>query len=215
MRKGFFVIFILLFAIISIPVFAQSSVKIGVVDTDKVFQESVWGKKAYDDMEKETLAWQKKGDQIDKELSALEEQLTKQRTFMENKEEEQKLQDQIETKRQEGQNLLQEGQASLKQKQQELMDPIIQEIKDLIKKLATEEDYDIILEKRLEVYQIVLYVKPELEVTNQIIVMLDKSYKDKTATVTKTKESEKKESEKKEPDKSAEKPNESEKKDNK
>ena len=37
-------------------------------------------------------------------------------------------------------------------------------IKDIIKKLATEEGYDLILEKRLEVYQIVLYVKPEFEI---------------------------------------------------
>jgi len=203
----------MLFIFVCIPAFAQSAMKIGVVDTDKVFQESVWGKNAYDDMEKETINWQKKGEQIDKDLTALEEQLAKQRTFMENKEEEQKIQDQIESKRLEGQNLLQQGQTSLKQKQQELMDPIIQGIKDLIKKLATEEGYDLILEKRLEVYQIVLYVKPEFEITNQIIVMLDKSYKDKN--LTKVKESEKKESDKKEPDKSTEKPKESEKKDGK
>lgn len=203
MQKRFLVIIMMLFIFVCIPAFAQSVMKIGVVDTDKVFQESVWGKNAYDDMEKETINWQKKGEQIDKDLTTLEEDLAKRRTFMENKEEEQKLQDQIESKRLEGQNLLQQGQASLKQKQQELMDPIIQAIKDLIKKLATEEGYDLILEKRLEVYQIVLYVKPELEITNQIIVMLDKSYKDKN--LTKVKESEKKESDKKEPDKSAEK----------
>jgi outer membrane protein len=208
MQKRFLVIVMMLFIFVCIPAFAQSAMKIGVVDTDKVFQESVWGKTAYDDMEKETIDWQKKGEQIDKDLTALEEQLAKQRTFMENKEEEQKIQDQIDSKRLEGQNLLQQGQASLKQKQQELMDPIILGIKDIIKKLATEEGYDLILEKRLEVYQIVLFVKPEFEITNQVIVMLDKSYKDKNATKVK-------ESDKKEPDKSAEKPKESEKKDGK
>jgi outer membrane protein len=208
MQKRFLVIVMMLFIFVCIPAFAQSAMKIGVVDTDKVFQESVWGKTAYDDMEKETMSWQKKGEQIDKDLTALEEQLAKQRTFMENKEEEQKIQDQIDSKRLEGQNLLQQGQASLKQKQQELMDPIIQSIKDVIKKLATEESYDIILEKRLEVYQIVLFVKPEFEITNQVIVLLDKSYKDKN--LTKVKESDKKES-----DKSVEKPKESEKKDGK
>ena len=207
MQKRFLVILMMLFIFICIPAFAQSVMKIGVVDTDKVFQESIWGKKAAEDMDKATAEWQKKGEKIDKELTALEEQLTKQQTFMENKEEEQKLQDQIEGKRLEGQNLIQEGQTQLKQKQQELMDPIIQGIKDIIKKLATEEVYDLILEKRLEVYQIVLYVKPELDITNQVIVMLDKSYKDKFPA--KAKESEKVS------EKSAEKSKESEKKDSK
>lgn len=185
MRKGFLAVLVLLFVCISIPVFAQSGIKIAVVDTEKVFQESIWGKKALEEMDKATAEWQKKGEQIDNELTKLEADLTKQRTFMENKEEEQKLQDQIDSKRLEGQNLIQEGQTSLKQKQQELMDPIIQEIKDLIKKMAMEEKLDLVLEKQLDIYKIVLYVNPELDITSKVTVMLDKSYKDKNPNKTK------------------------------
>jgi len=206
MRKGFLAVLVLLFCI-SIPAFAQSGIKIAVVDTEKVFQESVWGKKALEEMEKETTVWQKKGEQIDNELTKLEAELTKRQQFLDNKEEEQKLQDQIEGKRLEGQSLIQEGQTSLKQKQQELMDPIILEIKDLIKKIAMEEKYDLILEKQLDIYKIVLYVNPELDITSKVTVMLDKSYKDKN--LNKAKESVK------EPEKSAEKPKEAEKKDSK
>jgi Skp family chaperone for outer membrane proteins len=162
----------LLFVCVNIPVFAQSSVKIAVVDTEKVFQDSVWGKKAFEEIEKASAEWQQKGVQIEKDL-------TKQRTFLDNKEEEQKLQDQIDTKTLEGQNLVQQGNTVLRQKQQELMDPIVQEIKDLIKKIAVEEKYDLVLEKQLDIYKIVLYVNPELDMTNRVTVMLDKSYKDK------------------------------------
>jgi Skp family chaperone for outer membrane proteins len=214
----------LLFVCVNIPVFAQSSVKIAVVDTEKVFQDSVWGKKAFEEIEKASAEWQQKGVQIEKDLTKLEEELTKQRTFLDNKEEEQKLQDQIDTKTLEGQNLVQQGNTVLRQKQQELMDPIVQEIKDLIKKIAVEEKYDLVLEKQLDIYKIVLYVNPELDMTNRVTVMLDKSYKDKNPEkakeadksdkTDKTKESVKSDSQK-ESVKPAEKPKEIEKKDTK
>jgi len=207
MQKGFLAFLVLLFVCISVPAFAQSGIRIVVVDTEKAFQESVWGKKALEEMEKEASVWQKKGEQIDNELTKLESELTKRQQFLENKEEEQKLQDQIDSKRLEGQNLIQEGQASLKQKQQELMEPIIQEIKDLIKKIAVEDNYDLVLEKQLDIYKIVLYVNPELDITSKVTVMIDKSYKDKNQS--KAKESEK------EAGKPADKPSEPEKKDSK
>ncbi|MEK7398605.1 MAG: OmpH family outer membrane protein [Candidatus Poribacteria bacterium] len=214
----------LLFISVNIPVFAQSSVKIAVVDTEKVFQDSVWGKKAFEEIEKASAEWQQKGAQIEKDLTKLQEELTKQRTFLDNKEEEQKLQDQIDSKTQEGQNLVQQGNTVLRQKQQALMDPIVQEIKDLIKKIAIEEKYDLVLEKQLDIYKIVLYVNPELDITNHVTVMLDKSYKDKNPEKTKepnkldktdkSKESVKSDSQK-EPVKPVEKPKETEKKDTK
>ena len=189
MQKGFLAILISLLVFVSMPTFAQTTIKIAVVDTEKVFQDSIWGKKSLEELEKQSQEWQKKGEQIGKELTQLEDELLKRQKFLENKEEEQKLQEQIDSKRLEGQNLLQEGNASLNQKQQELMEPIIQEIKDLIKKIAVEEKYDLILEKQLNVYKIVLYVNPELDITNKITVMLDKSYKDKVSS--QAKESEK------------------------
>ncbi len=192
----------------TISSFAQSPIRIAVVDTEKVFQDSVWGKKALEELEKTTEGWQKKGEDIEKELTRLEEELTKQRTFLDNKEEEKKLQDQIDIKKLEGQNLIQEGNLAIRQKQQELMEPIIQEIKDLIKKIAVEEKYDIILEKQLDIYKIVLYVNPELDITSRITAMLDKSYRDKNPDKAKS-DSQKK------PDKSEVKPKETEKKDSK
>ena len=182
MQKSLLAILILSLIFVSIPAFAQSQIKIGVIDTEKVFQESVWGKKAMEELEKEREVWQKKGEQIGKELNQLEDELLKRQKFLENKQDEQKLQEQIDSKRLEGQNLVQEGNASLGQKQQEFIEPIIQEIKNLIKKIAVEEKYDLILEKQLEIYKIVLYVNPELDISNKVVTMLDKSYKDKSST---------------------------------
>ena len=155
-------------------VYAQN-LKIAVVDTDKVFSDSIWGKNAVLEMEKEAEKWQKEGERIDKELATLEEKLAKQRSFLDDKEQEQKLEDEIESKRLEGQKLVQDGNTKLKIKRDELLQPILDEVKEIIRKLAIEEGYDLVLEKQL----IVLYLNPEIDITSKVTVMLDKSYKDK------------------------------------
>ena len=189
MRRSYYAVVLgFLLLSISIPAFAQGSLKIAVVDTDKAFKESIWGKKAIEELEREVESWQKKGEQLDSEISALEEKLAKQSAFLDNKEEEQKLQNEIQSKRMEGQALVQQGNANLEKKRQELLEPILEETRSLIKKLAMEESYDLILEKQL----IVLYLNPELDITSRIVVMLDKAYKEKTPSKAKepTKESE-------------------------
>lgn len=175
--KIYAIILALTVVFISIPVFAQSSLKIAVVDTDKAFKESIWGKKAMEALEGELAKWQDKGEQLDKEIIALEEQLATQREFLDNKEKEQELRDKINNKKLQGQTLVQQGNAILGEKRQQLLDPISEEIKNLIKKLATSEKYDLILEKQL----FVLYLNPELDITSRIIVMLDTIYQEKAA----------------------------------
>ncbi len=85
----------------------------------------------------------------------------------------------------EGRNFAQQGNAILEKKKKQLLEPISEEIKSLKKKVAIEESYDLVLEKQL----IVLYLNPELDITNQITAMLDQVYKEKVSD--KSKESEK------------------------
>ena len=77
----------------------------------------------------------------------------------------------------EGQTLVQQGNAVLGEKRQQLLDPISDEIKDLIKRLAIDEEYDLILERQL----FVLYLNPELDITSKIVVMLDNAYKERAS----------------------------------
>lgn len=174
MKQKLIVIILFLFASIYFPVYAQN-LKIAVVDTDKVFNDSVWGKNIVLEIEREAEKWQKEGERIDKELATLEEKLAKQRSFLDDKEQEQKLENEIENKRMEGQKLVQDGNAKLKIKRDELLQPILDEVKEIIRKLAIEEGYDLVLEKQL----IVLYLNPEIDITSKVTVMLDKVYKDK------------------------------------
>jgi len=70
---------------------------------------------------------------------------------------------------------------SLAQKQEQLLEPILEEMKNVIRKLSMQEGYDIVLEKRL----IVLYLNPELDITNRVSVMLDEAYKEKASSKSK------------------------------
>lgn len=166
------IILTVVIALITIPVFAQSSMKIAVVDTDKAFKESIWGKKAMEELEAELAKWQEKGEQLDREIAALEEQLATQSSFIDDKEAEQQLQNEISSKKLQGQTLVQQGNAVLEEKRRQTLDPISEEIKNLIKKLAMSNDYDLILEKQV----FVLYLNPELDITSKVIVMLDEAY---------------------------------------
>jgi Skp family chaperone for outer membrane proteins len=146
MRIKFFAIFLsFLFVSISLPAIAQTSLKLAAVDTEKALEESIWGKKAVEEIGKD-----------------------------------------INDKMQSRDLLIQEGNMSLGQKQEQLLEPILEEMKNVIKKLSMQEGYDIVLEKRL----IVLYLNPELDITNRVSVMLDEAYKEKASSTSK-KEAEK------------------------
>jgi outer membrane protein len=187
MRIKFFAIFLsFLFVSISLPAIAQTSLKLAAVDTEKALEESIWGKKAVEEIGKERDEWRKKVESLDKEIADLEEELAKQRAFLDDKDAERKLQGDINDKMQSRDLLIQEGNMSLGQKQEQLLEPILEEMKNVIKKLSMQEGYDIVLEKRL----IVLYLNPELDITNRVSVMLDEAYKEKASSTSK-KEAEK------------------------
>ena len=180
-RKIFSVFLSFLFVSISLPAIAQTSLKLAAVDTEKALEESIWGKKAVEEIGKERDEWRKKVESLDKEIAGLEEELAKQRAFLDDKDAERKLQDDINGKMQSRDLLIQEGNMSLGQKQEQLLEPILEEMKNVIKKLSLQEGYDIVLEKRL----IVLYLNPELDITNRVSVMLDEAYKERASSESK------------------------------
>ena len=179
MKQGFYAaaMILVVFSLAS-PVLAQTSPKIAAVDTQKALEESIWGKKAITEMENERENWRQRVSGLDKEVADLEEKLAKQRAFLDDKNKEKELTDEIERKKQGRDLVVQQGNASLADKQQKLLDPILAEMKNVIKKLAMKEGYDIVLEKRL----IVLYINPEFDITSKVTVMLDDVYKSRNSS---------------------------------
>ena len=74
-------------------------------------------------------------------------------------------------KQQEYQREVEIGQQALLEKEQELMEPIYNNLQELIVKVGESEDYDIILEKRL----ITLYVKKDHDLTQQLIGLMNEN----------------------------------------
>lgn len=166
----------------SLPVLAQKSLKIVAVDTEKAIEDSIWGKKTLEELGKERDGWQMKLEQFKKEqIQPLEEQLAKQRAFLEDKQAEEKLQNEINSKIQDIDRMIRQGNMSLAEKQESLLQPILEELKELIKRLSIKEGYDVVLEKRV----LVLYLNPELDITSQVTTKLDEIYKEKIAGKTK------------------------------
>jgi Skp family chaperone for outer membrane proteins len=193
--RSFSIILAIMFftALVCIPAFAQSRPKIVAVDTEKGIGDSIWGKKTLEELGKDRDEWRKKLDQFKKEqLQPLEEQLAKQRQFLEDKQAEEKLQNDINMKLQDMERMIQEGNTQLQDKQDALLKPILEELKDIIKRLSIKEGYDIVIEQRV----MVLYINPELDITSQITTMLDEVYKQKIAPQAKETESAKKDTEK-------------------
>jgi len=169
----------------SISAFAQSKTKIVAVDTEKAIGDSIWGKKTLEELGNYRDEWRKKLDQFKKEqIQPLEEQLAKQRQFLDDKQLEEKLKNDIDSKLETMDGMIQEGNMKLAERQDELLKPILEELKELIKRLSIKEGYDIVIEQRV----MILYLNPELDVTNQVTTMLDEVYKQKIATQTKVPE---------------------------
>ncbi|MBD3184398.1 hypothetical protein GF312_19100 [Candidatus Poribacteria bacterium] len=199
MKKTFCLITLAFLVIITCTsTLAQSQPKIAAVDTEKALEDSIWGKKAIEEMEKDRDAWEQRVKDLNDEIAELEANLAKQKAFLEDTEKEKELQSEIANKKQGRELLIQQGNAQLSERQQEILEPILEEMKNTIKKLSIDEGYDLVLEKRL----IVLYLNPEFDLTSKVTSMLDDAYKQhsssKASTTQKDSDSSDKESQKEE-----------------
>lgn len=150
---------------------AQNNFKLGVVDTQSVFENYTKAQEANEILKtaEERLRTQLNG--IQEEIAVMEERLTKQKLFLEASETE-TLQADIGIKRQQLQRELELGQDSLIAKREELLAPLTQEIEALLKQMGESEGYSFIFEKRL----VTLYVDPKYDLTQRVVQQLNDAY---------------------------------------
>ncbi len=150
---------------------AENSFKLGVVDTQRVFENFTKAQEANEILKtaQDRLTNQLKG--IQQEIDTMEERLTKQKLFLDTPETE-TLQTDIRLKRQELQRELEIGQESLLAKREELLAPLTQEIEELLQQIGESEGYSLILEKRL----VTLYVDAKYDLTERVVKLLNDSY---------------------------------------
>ena len=150
---------------------AENSFKLGVVDTQRVFEKFTKAQEANDILKTAEERLRSQLNDIQQEIDTMEERLTKQKLFLDAPETE-TLQADIRLKRQELQRELEIGQESLLAKREELLAPLTQEIETLLQEIGESEGYSLILEKRL----VTLYVDPEYDLTDRIVTLLNEVY---------------------------------------
>ena len=150
----------------------QEAFKIGVVNTEEVLKGSNEAMKATDTLRAAGEKLQKSLERIAEEVRMLQDKKTKTELFVEEAQTAD-LNNEILQKQQEYQRTREDGQKALIDKERELLEPIYKKLEDLIIKVGKDENYDIILEKRL----ITLYVKEKYDLTKRLIDLMNEEKK--------------------------------------
>ena len=163
---------IVLFSILSLcSIVNAQDFKLGVINTQKVVEN--YNKAIEADTELKTLQDRLAGrlKKLEDEIVTMEERLTKQELFLDEDAVRSAKAD-IVRKQDEYRQKLQVGQESLMEKQKELLEPILQEVKDLIIQIGKQEKYSLILDK-----QAAMFVESKYDLTDSLIQQLNQKYK--------------------------------------
>jgi outer membrane protein len=174
--------------VIAISAVAQNQFKLGVVDTQKVFEGYKSAKAASEVLKTAEDKLLAQIEDVREQILTMEERLTKQKLFLEDPETE-SIENDIRLKTQEFQRELEMGQQSILAKQKELVEPILNEIETLIKEIGKNGAYNLILEKRL----VTLYVDPSYDLTESVTQTLNERYEETNSSEPSEKDAEKSE----------------------
>ena len=151
----------------------QEAFKIGVVNTEEVLKGSEAATKASEKLRAAGEKLQKDLGAIAEEVRLLQKKKTKTELFVEEAQTAD-LDNEILQKQQEYQRAREDGQQALLETERELLEPIYKNLENLIIKVGKDENFDIILEKRL----ITLYVKEEYDLTKRLIDLTNQNNND-------------------------------------
>ena len=171
--------------VFAIGAVAQNQFKLGVVDTQKVFEGYKRAKAAEEVLKTAEDKLRAQLEDVGEEIRTMEERLTKQKLFLPDPETE-SIENDIRMRKQEYQRELEIGQESILAKQKELVEPILKEIETLIKEIGKDGGYNLILEKRL----VTLYVDPSYDLTETVIQTLNERYEEANPPEPSTKDAE-------------------------
>lgn len=155
---------------------AENSFKLGVVDTQRVFENFTKAQEANEILKTAQERLTNQLQNMQQEIDTMEDRLSKQRLFLDAPET-QTLEADIRLRRQELQGELERGQEAIITKREELLAPLTQEIEGLLQQVGESEGYSLILEKRL----VTLYVDPKYDLTERVLKLLNDAYEKEKA----------------------------------
>jgi len=164
-----------IFTLVPASLAVSQEVKIGYIDTVKIFANFSETIEAEETYKKEVEAWRKKAEEMEAEIAQLREEIqSKSLMLSEEKLAEKKLT--LDQKMKEFREYMQRvfgdnGEAA--QRNQELTQPIVEKINEVIAVIAEEEGYSLILDAAQGT---VLYAKETMDLTDMVLERLKDEY---------------------------------------
>ncbi|MBD3391696.1 MAG: hypothetical protein GF418_06520 [Chitinivibrionales bacterium] len=152
---------------------ACAELKIGYINSEKIFEEYEGTKQAQEKFNKEVAKWEQEATERQKEMRELREQLEKQSLLL-SSERKQEIENQLQQKMVEYQKFLQEkfGQeGEALNKNEQLTKPIVEKINKILEQIAKTENYDFIFDARVGG---LVYAKDGYDLTERVLAALNK-----------------------------------------
>jgi len=150
---------------------AADALKIGYVDLRVALNESEAGKKAKTELESLIRTRQGAIEEKGKGIEKLKGEIEKQASVL-SAEAKKAKEDEMDRLMRDYQRLVQDSQAEVKKKENELTGTILKELREVINRIGQEEGYSLILEN---VEGIILYSRKDLDITEKVIKMYNES----------------------------------------
>jgi outer membrane protein len=165
----------ILTASLGVASWAQAQSKLAVVDTQRAVMETEDGLRAAANLKKLFESRQRELDQRQNDLAKERDDIEKQKGVL-SKEALQKRVEKWQAEMVEIQSVFVEYNKELQKKQAEITQPILNKALNIIRRLATQGGYDMVLEK-----QVVPYHRSDLDLTDQVITMYNSGAEGSTA----------------------------------
>lgn len=146
--------------------------KIGLVDLQYILEKCAPGQKAIEQLQQEFQGMQQTLDQRKSELDALREELQKQSLIL-SQEAQSDKETEFRQKMQDFQKLYQDYQRRMQAKEQELREPIIDKLVEVIQDYGQKNEFDMVLDKQNSG---IVYNTPELEITEPVLDLLNQKW---------------------------------------
>ena len=166
-------IIIMLIGLLFSVAFAETA-KIVYIDTERVMMTSEETQEAQTILMNEKQKWEQEVTEMDAEIERLYSDYESKKMILTEsgkQEAEDKIMELTQQRQQKVQELFGEN-GKLVQKQHELLEPILTTLKNVIEKIAVENNYTIVLDAAAGG---ILYAKPSLDITDQILDELGKT----------------------------------------
>ncbi|MBW6515874.1 MAG: OmpH family outer membrane protein [Candidatus Cloacimonetes bacterium] len=164
----------LLSLLLSTTLLVAQTIKIAYIDTDRIMYESLDTQEAQSIFMAERESWERELTRIEDEIERLQSDYEARKLTLTESgkaQAEERIQEKIRERRQYIESIFGEGGLAM-QRNAELLEPIMDKLRDSIEKFALEENYSIIFDA---VGGGILYAKPNLDITDLIIQDLNRS----------------------------------------